>query len=72
MHTFKHADDFDSLPDSALVRMPQIIGHLVPVSRSTWWRLVGSGRAPAPVKLSQGVTAWRVGDLRAWLAGKAA
>jgi prophage regulatory protein len=43
---------------------------LVPISRSTWWRLVKAGKAPQPIKLSSGITAWRVGDLRTWLAGK--
>jgi len=42
---------------------------LVPVSRSTWWRMVKAGNAPKPIKVSQSVTAWRVGDLRTWLAG---
>lgn len=60
--------DFDQLSDTALVRITQIVGPLVPVSRSTWWRYVQSGKAPLPVKLGPGITAWRVGDLRAWLA----
>jgi predicted DNA-binding transcriptional regulator AlpA len=64
----KQLVDFDLLPDSALVRLPQIVGALIPVSRATWWRYVKVGKAPAPVKVSDGVTAWRVGELRAWLA----
>jgi prophage regulatory protein len=64
----KQPVDFDRLPDSALVRLPQIVGPLIPVSRATWWRYVKVGKAPPPVKVSDGVTAWRVGELRAWLA----
>lgn len=64
----KQPVDFDRLPDSALVRLPQIVGSLIPVSRATWWRYVKIGKAPPPVKISDGVTAWRVGDLRDWLA----
>ena len=60
--------DFDQLSDAAFVRINQIAGPLVPVSRATWWRYVRAGQAPTPVKLGAGVTAWRVGDLRAWLA----
>ena len=60
--------DFDQLPDAALVRITRIVGPLVPISRSTWWRYVKSGKAPLPVKLGVGVTAWRVGELRSWLA----
>ena len=81
-----HADlsFFETLPDSALVREKLIIGpvhksheempvetpRIVPVSRSTWHRMVKAGRAPAPVKLHTGITAWRVGDLRCWLASR--
>jgi len=27
-----------------------------------------TGQAPAPIKLHTGISAWRVGDLREWLA----
>ena len=43
---------------------------LVQVSRSTWRRWVKAGSAPKPVNLSDGVVAWRVGDLRCWLAAQ--
>jgi prophage regulatory protein len=60
--------DFSNLSDTAFVRINQIVGPLLPVSRSTWWRYVKSGKAPLPVKLGAGVTAWNVGELRKWLA----
>ena len=78
-----HADlsFFETLPDSALIREKLIIGpvhkshgkmsvappRIVPVSRSTWRRMVKAGQAPAPIKLHTGISAWRVGDLREWL-----
>ena len=72
---------FETLPDSALIREKLIIGReiknkvnippLVPVSRSTWRRWIKAGSAPKPVNLSGGVVAWRVGDLREWLASQA-
>jgi predicted DNA-binding transcriptional regulator AlpA len=37
----------------------------IPVSKSTWWAGVRSGRFPKPVKLGPRVTAWRVEDIRA-------
>ena len=72
---------FETLPDTALIREKLIIGSveksrgevlaerppLVPVSRSTWRRMVKTGQAPASIKLHAGITAWRVGDLREWL-----
>ena len=35
-----------------------------PVSKSTWWAGVKSGRYPAGVKLSKRTTAWRASDIR--------
>lgn len=65
------------LPETGFVREPQIIGNpnsvppipaVIPVSRSTWWEGVRSGRFPKPVKLGPRVTAWRVEDIRALIA----
>jgi prophage regulatory protein len=36
----------------------------IPVSRSTWWAGVRSGRFPAPVKLGPRITAWRDSDIQ--------
>lgn len=41
------------------------ISPRIPVSRSTWWAGVASGRYPKPIKLSEGVTVWRVADIDA-------
>lgn len=41
------------------------IAPRIPVSRSTWWAGVASGRYPKPIKLSEGVTVWRVADIDA-------
>jgi hypothetical protein len=56
-----------SLPDEGFVRISSIIGPggPIPVSKSTWWAGVKSGRYPPPVKLGPGVTVWRVQDIRA-------
>ncbi|MFM8442565.1 MAG: helix-turn-helix transcriptional regulator [Methylococcus sp.] len=59
--------NFDSLPDSAHVRLPVVVG-LYGCSAPTIWRGVKSGRIPAPVKLTENVTAWNVGALRKALA----
>ena len=63
--------NFDSQPDSAYIRQPVVQG-LFAISSSTVWRWVKSGKLPAPRKLSEGVTAWNVGQLRAVLAGEVA
>ena len=62
-----------SLPETGYLRLPQIIGNsksnppipaLIPVSKSTWWAGVKSGRFPAPIKLGPRITVWRVEDIR--------
>ncbi len=63
----------NTLPETGFLRLPQILGDsktqppippLIPVSKSTWWAGVKSGRYPRPVKLGPRITAWRVEDIR--------
>jgi predicted DNA-binding transcriptional regulator AlpA len=64
----------NQLPETGFLRIKQIIGNpdakppipaVIPVSKSTWWAGVKSGRYPQPVKkLGQRITAWRVEDIR--------
>ena len=58
------------LPETGFLRLPSIIAPLgvFPVSKSTWWAGVKTGRFPKPVKLGPRVTAWRVEDIRALIA----
>lgn len=49
-------------------RLPRAeITPIIPVSKSTWWDGVKSGRYPKPVKLGPRVTAWRVEDIRSYI-----
>lgn len=59
--------NFDSLPDSANVRLP-VVAALVGCSTATVWRMVKRGALPAARKVSERVTAWNVGELRKALA----
>lgn len=45
---------------------------IVPFSAATLWRKVKAGQFPAPVKLSDRITAWRASDVAAWLQSFAA
>ena len=36
------------------------------VAKRSWWRYVGSGRAPAPVRLG-GAVRWRRSELAEWI-----
>lgn len=58
--------NFDSLPNSANVRESVVIA-LFACSRATLWRHVKKGTMPAPRKLADTLTVWRVGDLREFL-----
>lgn len=55
---------FDSLPHTGYVRLPAVL-KVYPVSKSTWWAGIKTGKYPAGIKLSERVTAWKVDDIRA-------
>lgn len=62
---------FDDLPDSGFIRQAQLVPNVVPFSPATLWRKCKAGQFPKPVKLSERVTAWRVGDIRQFLVAQA-
>lgn len=55
--------NFEHAPDSGYVRLP-VVCALFSVSPATVWRWARRGRIPSPRKLSEGVSAWNVGELR--------
>ena len=63
-----------SLSTAGLLRLLQIIGDrrrgipaIFPVSRSTWYAGVKSGKYPQSVKISERCVAWRVEDIKTLL-----
>lgn len=59
------------LPETGYVRLSQIIGNpkagipaIIPVSKSSWWAGVKSGRYPQSTKLGPKTTCWRVEEIR--------
>jgi prophage regulatory protein len=59
---------FDDLPDIALIQMRSLINYkVVPLSPTTIWRKCRKGEFPKPIKVSAGITAWRVKDIRVYL-----
>lgn len=66
---------FDALPDSAFIRESQLVQSPnrpgvpapLPLSAPTLWGMVKAGTFPKPIKLSERVTAWKVGSVRAWI-----
>jgi len=62
---------FDSLPDSAEVRLPTVAA-LFGISKATAWRWSRAGRLPAPRRHGPRTTSWNVGELRAVLSARGA
>jgi prophage regulatory protein len=70
------------LPESGFLRLTQILGNpkanppipaLIPISKSTWWEGVKSGRYPEPVRsLGVRITVWRVEDISMLIASASA
>lgn len=55
--------NFDSLPDSAHVRMSEVM-QLFGCSRASVWRWTKAKKLPAPKRFGARFLAWNVGDLR--------
>ncbi len=67
--------EVNALPQCGLVRLSQILGDkkkgippIIPISKSTWWAGVKSGKYPKPIKLSARCTCWHVEDIRVLIA----
>jgi len=65
--------DFPNLPIEGFLRLNQIVGDkttpaIIPISKSSWWAGVKSGRFPQSVKLGKRTTVWRVADIRSLIA----
>lgn len=63
------------LPETGFLRLRDILPDrkngrpgLIPVSRSTWWAGVKSGKFPSGVLLGPNTRAWRVEDIKALIA----
>lgn len=70
---------FDELADTAYARLSQLVRDPkrpnlptpLPFSAATLWRKVRAQSFPAPTKLGDAITAWKVSDVRAWMQAQA-
>ena len=55
------------------LRLKNIIGDpksnppipaIIPISKSSWWNGIKSGRYPKPIKLGENTTVWKENDIR--------
>jgi len=51
------------LPETGFIRLPDVLS-LIPVSKSTFYDGIQKGIYPAPIKLSERTSAWRVEEIR--------
>lgn len=56
-----------SIPQTGFIRLPAVLA-VIPVSKSTWWAGVKTGRFPKSIKLGERITAWRAEDILALIA----
>ena len=61
-----------NLNQPGFLRLNQILGNpkanppippIIPVSKSTWWQGIKTGRFPKPVKLGPRITVWLTQDI---------
>jgi prophage regulatory protein len=52
-----------------LLRLKQIIPDKIPISKSSWWAGVKTGKYPKPMKLGERTTVWRESEIDAIIAG---
>jgi prophage regulatory protein len=63
----QQSNSVPTLPPTGFVRLSAILSPLgpIPVSKSTWWSGIKSGRFPIPLKLGPRTTVWRVEEIQA-------
>ncbi|MCE9954558.1 MULTISPECIES: helix-turn-helix transcriptional regulator [Aeromonas] len=61
-----HKPERHTLPTAGFIRQSVLLPYLG-FSASTLWRKVKQGTFPAPVKLSERVTAWDAEKVSAWI-----
>lgn len=68
LHTKPQPLNAGALPATGYVRQPGLIPAIVPISSATLWRWCKDGRFPKPHRLGPRITAWKVEEVRAWMA----
>lgn len=61
--------ELQELPQTGLLRIKQVL-KFIPVSRSSWWQGVRTGKYPKPIKLGERTTCWRSEDIRTLINGE--
>jgi len=51
------------IPEFGFLRLNDVL-RIIPVSKTTWYNGVRSGRFPKGIRLSQNIVVWRVEDIK--------
>lgn len=51
------------IPEFGFLRLDDVL-RIIPVSKTTWYNGIRSGRFPKGIRLSQNIVVWRVEDIR--------
>ena len=62
-----HNINLNTLPDYAYLRLQQVLA-IIPVSRSAWYLGITTGKYPAPVKLGERTSVYKLADIKKLLA----
>jgi prophage regulatory protein len=60
---------YNEFPRTGFVRLSSILAPTgpIPVSKSTWWAGVKTGRFPKPLKLGPKITVWKANEVMSLL-----
>ena len=58
---------FQDLPSEGFVRLPVVL-RVLGIGKTSFWCGIKEGKYPKPVKLGPRTSAWRVEDIRAFIA----
>lgn len=51
------------LPETGFIRLPAVLS-VIPIAKSSFYAGIKKGIYPAPIKLSERTSAWKVEDIR--------
>ena len=51
------------IPEFGFLRLDDVL-KIIPVSKTTWYNGVRSGRFPKGIRLSQNIVVWRIEDIK--------
>jgi predicted DNA-binding transcriptional regulator AlpA len=51
------------IPEFGFLRLDDVL-RIIPVSKTTWYNGIRSGRFPKGIRLSQNIVVWRVEDIK--------